>query len=367
MTSRIIIHLDMDAFFAAIEERENPHFRGKPLVVGADPKGGWGRGVVSTANYRARKHGIHSAIPISQAYKLCPDAIYLPPNFELYTKVSANIMHIIREFSPFVEQVSLDEAYIDLSKNFTIVKITAENEVWKEAEKIAEEMRKAIWVHEKLTCSCGVGPNKMIAKIACEEAKPNGVRVVQEGDEEAFIENLDIQKIPGIGVKTARILRSSGLEKVSDLKRLSLDDMKDLFGKRGEVMYLRARGIDGDPVMGEREIKSIGKEVTFERDTRDPELLIRTFEKLVKQVAREAEEQALTFKQITVVCRLSGFETHTKSKTLREPSSNEGVMRSEAMKLLLRFLLEKQKPVRLIGVRITIASGLELWYDNIEL
>ena len=349
---RIILHLDMDAFFAAIEERENPQFRGKPVVVGAEPKGGKGRGVVSTANYEARKFGIHSAMPISKAYMLCPDAVYLPPNFELYSKVSSNIMKIINEASSLVEQVSLDEAYIDVSflKSY------------EKAKKMAEQMRKSIRGQEQLLCSCGIGPNKMIAKMACEAAKPrldgvrtNGVKVVSEGEAEAFIENLDIQKIPGIGIKTAQILRSSDLKKVADLKKLSEHDMEDLFGRRGKAMYERVRGKDEDPVVAEHEVKSIGKEITFEQDTRDPELLIRSFEQLAKQVAHEVRDQGLHFKTIGVVCRFTGFETHTKAKTLSQPSREEAVLRAEAMKLFLKFLLEKQKPIRLIGVRVQIA------------
>ena len=345
MEHRIIIHLDMDAFFAAIEERENPQFRGKPVVVGAEPKGGRGRGVVSTANYEARKFGIHSAMPISKAYALCPNAVYLPPNFELYSKVSSNIMKIINEASTLVEQVSLDEAYIDVSflKSY------------EEAKKMAEQMRKSIRDQEQLPCSCGIGPNKMIAKMACEAAKPNGIKVVSAKEAEAFIENLDIQKIPGIGIKTAQILRSSDLRRVADLKKLSEHDMEDLFGARGKAMYKRVRGRDEDPVVAEHEVKSIGKEITFEQDTRDPELLIRSFEQLAKQVAQEVRDQELHFKTVGVVCRFTGFETHTKAKTLSQPSREEAVLRAEAMKLFLKFLLEKQKPIRLIGVRVQIA------------
>ena len=352
MENRIILHIDMDAFFPAIEQRENPQFRGLPVVVGADPKQGRGRGGVSSASYEARKFGIHSAMPISQAYKLCPEAIYLPPNFELYSKVSGNIMEIMRGFSEVMEQVSLDEAYIDVSKNFTIVNKTSEKDVWKKAEEFAGKIRKAIWEQENLTCSCGVGPNKMIAKIACEKAKPDGILMVKADEAEVFLEPLDVQKIPGIGVKTAQILRASKLNTVGDLKRLSQDDMEELFGIRGEAMYWKVRGIDEAPVVAEREVKSVGKEHTFEQDTRDPELLIQTFEELSREVAREIEEEGFSFKTITVVCRFTGFETHTKSKTFKQPSKSSAVLRAEAMKLLLKFIVEKQKFIRLIGVRV---------------
>ena len=344
--SRIILHLDMDAFFAAIEERENPQFRGKPIVVGADPKKGRGRGVVSTANYEARKFGIHSAMPISKAYQLCPSAIFLPVNGELYKKVSASIMRIVGEFSPLFEQASLDEAYVDVS--FT--------KTYEKAREIAEQMRKKILEQENLKCSCGVGPNKMIAKIACELAKPNGVKVVEVRDAERFMEFLDVQEIPGIGVKTAQILRSSGLGKVADLRRFTLKDMEDLFGVRAKAMANRVRGIDEEPVSPEREVKSVGREVTFEEDTRDPEVLVRTFEQLAKQVSQEVKELGFDVKTVVVVCRLKGFETHTKSRQLAGPTRDEALLRTEAMKLFLRCVLEEKKPIRLIGVRFKIAT-----------
>jgi DNA polymerase IV (archaeal DinB-like DNA polymerase) len=337
MSERIIILLDMDCFFAQVEERESPQFQGKPVVVGADPKGGKGRGVVSTSNYKAREYGIHSALPISKAYQLCPEAIFLPPNFELYSATSSRIMKIIESFAEQVEPMSLDEAYIDVSFAKTYVK----------AEKIAQKMRKEILRQEKLECSCGVGPNKMIAKIACEAAKPNGVKVVTAKDAEAYMENLSVRKLPGVGVKTAQIFYRSGMNTVSDLKKLSPEEL-------GEDMYYKVRGIDESPVVTEREVKSIGKEVTFEQDTRDPEILTGTFERLSQEVAREVQEQKLRFKTITVVCRFTGFQTHTKSKTLPEPSSEAQVLRAEGMKLLMRFLVENKKPLRLIGVRVTI-------------
>lgn len=348
---RIVIHLDMDCFFAQVEERESPQFKGKPVVVGADPHSsageGKGRGVVSTANYEARVYGIRSGLPISKAYQLCPQAVFLPPNFDLYTKTSESIMAVIRQFADQVEQTSLDEAYIDASFAKT----------YKAAENLAQEMRKEILRKEKLQCSCGVGPNKMIAKIACQAAKPNGIKVVRATHAEKFVEPLDVEKMPGIGNKTAHILRSSGIKTVGDLKKLSEHDAQDLFGSRGSVMYNRVRGIDEDPVETERAVKSIGKEITFDQDTRDPELLVRTFEQLAKQVAYDVAEEQVFFKTITVVCRFSGFETHTKSKTLSEPTKDEAVLRAESMKLLLRFLTEKQKPVRLVGVRVKIVGA----------
>ncbi|MCH7604664.1 hypothetical protein IID24_01620 [Patescibacteria group bacterium] len=198
----------------------------------------------------------------------------------------------------------------------------------------------------------------MLAKIVCEKAKPDGIGVVKPKEAESFLEPMEVEKIPGIGKKTAEIFHSSDLHTVADLKKLPEDAMEDLFGKRGKEMYRRVRGVDNSPVVAVSEVKSIGREYTFEQDTRDPEALIRIFEKLSKEVAREIEEQDFSFKTITVVCRFAGFETHTKSKTLKSPASDSGTLRVEAMKLFLNFVVTNLKPIRLIGVRVTIAQVL---------
>lgn len=343
MGDRIILHIDMDCFFAQIEEKENPQFRGKPIVVGADPKGGSGRGVVSTANYEARKYGIHSAMPISKAWQLCPHAIFLPVNSELYTEVSENIMKIIRAFVPIVEQVSLDEAYGDLS--------TLQ---WEKAKEFARKIKEEIWNREKLICTCGIGPNKMVAKVACEQAKPNGLLMVKPERVEQFLDPLEIQEIPGIGPHGASLLHAERVFTVRELKKLPKERLRELFGVRGDELYDKARGIDKDPVIPEREVKSISKEHTFERDTRDPQLLIQIFNKLSEELSSEIQEQGFSFRAITVKCRFTGFETHTKSKTLQTVSNDEALLRREAMKLFLRFISEISKPIRLIGIRTQV-------------
>ena len=414
---RIILHIDMDYFFAQIEERENPQFKGKPIVVGADPKEGKGRGVVSTASYSARKYGIHSALPISKAYQFCPTAIFLPANMALYQKVSENIMEIIKKYSPKWEIISLDEAYLDISflKNY------------KGAKLLAKKLKKQILEKEKLTSTIGIGPNKLIAKIASKKAKPrselcsttgakprsriltgfaesetkvnevlskfhygakpNGLLIIKPDQVKEFLEPLDIDDLPGIGPKTAEKLREIGINKIKELKNLSKTKLKELFGKVGETMYERARGvderpfistlrfarvIDEEPVTSEEIIKSIsesaswrtkgekrfisstGKEHTFEKDTRDSEIIFETFEQMIKEVYQELFKNNFSFKTITVVCRFQGFETHTKSKTLKKPTDNFEILKSEAKKLLLKFLIENQKPIRLVGLRVKI-------------
>lgn len=341
---RIILHLDMDAFFPAVEERENPQFRGMPIVVGADPKGGRGRGVVSSASYSARKFGIKSALPISKAYELCPSAIFLPANMELYQKVSEKIMEILAKYSKTIEQVSIDEAYLDIS--------FANN--YKKAESIAKKIKKEVLEKEKLTSTVGIGPNKLIAKIASSLAKPDGLLKVESPEVQKFLNPLDIKKIPGIGPKTAVKLQAIGVNKIKELKKISKIKLKNMFGVAGETIYKRARGIDEEEVSPEEIIKSIGKEHTFEKDTRDPEVIFNTFEKTIKDVYQELTTNKFSFKTITVVCRFQGFETHTKSKTLKKPTNNFKILESEAKKLLLRFLLENKKLVRLVGLRAKI-------------
>jgi Nucleotidyltransferase/DNA polymerase involved in DNA repair len=344
---RIILHVDMDYFFAQIEERENPQFKGKPVVVGADPKGGRGRGVVSTANYEARKYGIKSGMPISKAWQLCPNAIFLPVNIELYQKVSDEIMEIVKKYSPVYEIVSLDEAYLDISfcKN------------WKEAENLGKKLKKEIFEKEKLTCTVGIGPNKTVAKLATEKAKPNGLKVVKPDEVENFLDPLDIDDLPGIGPKTAEKLRAIGVNKIFELKKLSKEKLKEMFGKVGERIWERARGIDEEPVSLEEIIKSIGRQITFERDTRNPRLIFGTFEKLIKEVYDELIENNFSFRTVTVICRYKGFETHTKSKTLKNNCNDLATLKSEAKKLLLRFLMENKKLIRLIGIRVSNLSS----------
>ncbi len=359
---RVVLHVDMDYFFAQIEERENPHFKGKPVVVGANPapeqvrcgrdsKGepivkmrATGRGVVSTANYEARKYGIKSGMPISKAWQLCPNAIFLPVNIELYQRVSNEIMEIIKKYSAIYEIVSLDEAYLDISFCKS----------WEEAENLGKRLKREIFEKERLTCTVGIGPNKTIAKLATEKAKPNGLKVVKPEEVEKFLNPLDIEELPGIGPKTAEKLRRIGINKIFELKKLSKEKLKEMFGKVGEKIWEKARGIDEEEVSSKEIIKSVGRQITFERDTKDPKLIFKTFEKLLKETYQELLQNNFSFKTITVICRYKDFETHSKSKTLKEPSKDFNLLKKESKKLLLKFLLESKKLIRLIGIRVKI-------------
>lgn len=335
----------MDYFFAQVEERENPQFKGRPVVVGADPKNGRGRGVVSTCNYIARKYGIKSALPISKAWRKCPEAVFLPVNHKLYKQVSEKIMKIVKNYSfnKRWEIVSLDEAYLDLSCLAS----------FKKAKILAKKLKQEIFEKEKLTCTIGIGPNKVIAKMAAEKAKPNGLLVVTPSQVKKFLEPLDIQDLPGIGPKTAETLRIIGIDKIKQLKKLSKSKLKDMFGIMGKIIYERARGIDRSQVSSEKIIKSIGKDYTFEKDTRDPELIFKIFNKMIKKVHQSLLKNKVLFKTITVTCRFSDFETHRKSKTLKEFINDPEILKKEAKHLLLRFLVENQKLIRLIGLRVS--------------
>lgn len=344
---KIILHIDMDYFFAQIEERENPQFRGKPIVVGADPKKG--RGVVSTCNYLARKYGIHSGMPISKAWRLCPEAIFLPVNIEFYKKVSEKIMEIVKKYSPKCEIVSLDEAYLDLTEI-----CGNEKKCYQKAENLAKKLKKEIFKKEGLTSTIGIGPNKLVAKIAAQIAKPNGLLIVKPNKVEKFLDPLDIEMIPGIGPKTAQKLREIGINKIGELKKLSKEKLKEMFGKVGEYFFEAARGIDKREVEPERERKSIGRQITFEKDTRDPEVIFNTFEEILKEISRKLAKEKFSFKTIVVLLRTSDFVTRQLSKRLKEASKDFSILKRELKKLLLKFLIKNKKPLRLIGVRLKI-------------
>lgn len=342
-SNRIILHVDMDYFYAQVEERENPRFKGRPLIVGSDPKQGKGRGVVSTANYEAREYGINSATPISKAYRLCPEATFLPVDMELYKKVSENIMEIIKEYSEKWETVSLDEAYLDLSflKNF------------KKAGEVGKNLKEEIYGKEDLTATVGIGSNKLIAKMASEKAKPDGFLLVKKDQSEEFLEPLDVKELPGVGKKTKVELEKFGVGKIRDLKKLSKARLKELFGKKGKELYERARGKDGRKIAQKEKVKSMSKEYTFQENTRDPKLILDTFDGILNKLFQRTSKKEVSFKTITVTCRFKGFETHTKSKTLDDFVKSQEVFEKTAKRLLLKFYMKNPKPIRLIGVKLS--------------
>ena len=352
---RIVAHIDMDAFFAAVEERDTPRFRGLPIAVGADPDGGRGRGVVAAANYKAREYGIHSALPISEAWRLSetarrqghPPVVFLNVDMKKYAAVSERIVAIIRSHTPVVEEAGIDEAYADLSFAGS----------YEKAEEACRAIKDAIRSNERLTASAGIGPNKLIAKIASNEHKPDGLTVVREDEAEAFLEPMPVRKMPGIGPKTEAEMAKQGITLVRDLKRFSRNDLRERFGKRGLGFYDEVRGLDESPLQEYAEPKSIGEEETFGQDTRDAMLIGECLKALCQEVMqRFAHEGFETFRTVVVKVRFAGFETHTRTHTLHNAAHSAATLEREAWKLLLPFLDRRDNPhrkaIRLVGVRV---------------
>lgn len=343
---RIIIHLDMDAFFAQIEERENPRFRGLPVVVGADPKEGRGRGVVSTANYEARKYGVRSAMPISRAWALCSHAVFLPPQMEYYERVSDSIMSMLSDAFSLVERVSLDEAYIDATHLGSFAN----------ALRAARGLKRKIRERENLSCTCGIAESKMVAKIVCEQAKPDGLRAVLPSEAERFLDPLSIRTIPGVGPKAEGIIaRMAGVERpvISDLRCLPQKKMEEELGVRGRELFEFARGRDVRPVEPVREARSVGREHTFEEDTRDPALLMEAFRLLLNEAEEARGGRKIAGVEVKV--RFAGFRTRTLSRSFSEPVQDAPSLSAEAMRLFLRAVAESFAPFRLIGIRFRLA------------
>lgn len=347
---RVIFHVDMDQYFAAVEEREHPEYKGKPVVVGADPKEGKGRGVVSTCNYEARKFGIHSGMSISRAWKRCPEAIYLPVNFKLYTKASSRIMAILRKYADKFEQWGLDEAFLDVSskvRNF------------EEAKKLAERIKQEILGREGLVCSIGVGPNKLVAKIASDFEKPNGLTVVEENDVESFLAPLSVRRLLWVGKKTEQRLNAIGIRTIGDLAAYDVSVLTEKFGSMGIQYHLLARGIDESEVAEKRQVKSVSRERTFEADTSDYDLVLETLDKISKEVHKDIMKLEMLFKTVTIKIRFKNFETHTHGKTLSFFTDRLQDLQKTARELAQTYLRQDRK-VRLIGVRTsTLASRKE--------
>jgi DNA polymerase IV (DinB-like DNA polymerase) len=340
---RIIFHVDMDQFFAAIEEREHPEIRGKPVVVGADPKEGKGRGVVSTCNYEARKYGVKSGIPITSAWRLCPEAVYLPVNFSLYRKVSARIMKILRSYADKFEPWGFDEAFLDVSSRV---------ENFEEAEKLAQKIKDDIYEKEQLNCSIGIGPNKLVAKIASDFKKPDGLTVVREEDAKEFLAPLRVSKLLWVGRKTGNKLNSLGIKTIGDLANFDASILVEKFGIAGTQLYLSAQGIDNSELKEQWERKSIGREVTFEEDTADSKVIFETLDAISEDLHRELTASNFIFKTTTIKIRYSNFETHTHGKSLPFYTDRLRDIQKGARELVQNYLRPDRK-IRLIGVRLS--------------
>ena len=340
--------MDMDHFYTALEEREHPEIKGNPVIVGSDPKEGKGRGVVSTSNYEARTSGVRSGMPISQAWRLCPRAVYLPPNFPLYIKVSGEIMEIARKYAGKFEQWGIDEAFLDVSTKV---------EDWFGAELLARRIKQEIKEKEGITASIGIGPNKLVAKVASDFQKPDGLTIVKDVEVEKFLDPLPVRKLLWVGRKTEAKLKELGVNTIGDLARYDPTALSSMFGVMGLQMHLMAKGLDKSEVEEREGVKSVSHETTFEEDTSDSTIIFQALDALCEDVLKETVSQNLLFKTVTVKIRYKGFETHTRSKTLPFLTNRLRDLQKTANELLF-INLHKDRKVRLIGVRVSsLVSG----------
>ncbi|MGD8868467.1 MAG: DNA polymerase IV [Gemmatimonadales bacterium] len=344
--TRTILHADMDAFYASVEARENPEIAARPIVVGADPRGGRGRGVVAACNYEARKFGLHSAMPISQAYRRCPHAIYLRPRFSLYAEASERIMRIFDSYTELVEKLSIDEAFLD---------VTASARLFGDGVTIAESIKKRVLEEERLTVSIGVATNKFLAKLASDLRKPDGLVTVPPGSEKVFLSPLPVERLWGVGDKTAQRLHALGLRTVGELADLPLVLLERHLGHTHAVhLHRLANGIDERPVRPGRERKQIGRETTFMTDTEDREFVRRTLLALTEEVAARLRRRTLAAHTVTVKLRLAPFETLTRRRTTESSlSTTEGIY--PIARDLMAAADPGDRPIRLIGISV---SGL---------
>ena len=341
---RIILHVDMDHFFSAIEERENPNYKRKPVIVGADPREGKGRGVVKTCNYEAREFDIHSGMPISKAWRLCPNAIYVRANYRLYKKVSAEIMKILRNYSEKFQPWGFDEAFLNISSQV---------QDFDEAIELAVNIKHEILWNERLTCSVGIAPNKLVAKIACNFNKPDGLTVVIDNEVEKFLAPLSVRKMLWIGEKTENKLNEIGIKTIGDLAGYDVSVLIEKFGVMGARYHQWAHGIYKSEVGGRRRIrKSIGHESTFMANVNDQDLIYKKLENICQKVYERIIRRKLLFKTVTVKIRYGNFQTYTHGKTLLFFSNRLQDLQKTAQKLAQGFLCNNEK-IRLMGVRVS--------------
>ena len=338
-----ILHVDMDAFYVSVEELENPELKGKAVIVGAEPGG---RGVVMAASYEARKFGVHSAQPIRTAQKLCPHAIFLRGHHERYREYSEKLYRIFGEFTPVVEGVSIDEAYLDL---------TGCERLHGSAFGAAHRLIRKVKVQTGLNCSVGASTAHVVSKIASDLAKPHGLLYVFPGCESAFLAPLPVRRMPGIGKVTEPQLLSLGIATLGDLQRQGLKTLKDRFGRWGEYLFVKSRGEDIDAYAFQEEPKSISHETTFDRDTSDLEELERTLSYLSQLVAGRLRDHQLFARTVGLKLRFAPFHTLTRDLTLDEPTHFDSVIFENVLRLFNRIFNPRRK-VRLLGVR---ASNLE--------
>ncbi len=338
MPQRIILHVDMDAFFAAVEQRDRPELRGRPVIVGGRPEQ---RGVVSAASYEAREFGVHSAMPAATARRLCPHGVFLPVDGKKYRRVSEQVMAILARHADVLERLSIDEAFLDVSDRVSD---------FREAEGLARRIKGEIRRELNLTASVGVGPNKFLAKLGSDLDKPDGLVVIRPDEVEKALAPLPVGRLWGVGPKTEKRLQDLGLRTIGDIARTPPERLRALLGAWGEVIHELARGVDERPVEPHRASKSVSAEETFAADLYAPVEMRRALARLSKRVARRLRAQGLRARTIAIKVRFDDFRTITRQTRLPRPSDQEAAVRGAAWRLL-DGVERGERGIRLLGVR----------------
>ncbi len=339
--SRQIIHVDMDAFYASVEQLDNPDLIGKPVIVGGDPKR---RGVVSAASYEARKFGIHSAMPMSQAVRLCPDAIVLPVRMERYAELSQQIHAIFQRFTPQIEPISLDEAFLD---------VTGSLRLFGSAEKIGRAIKDQIREQLGLVASIGIAANKFLAKLASDLNKPDGFVVITEDNKQQILDPLPVWRIWGVGKVTEKALKSRGIERIKQLREAPPEILRSIFGDQVPHVLRLAQGVDNRPVESTREAKSISSEQTFATDIANKNILLDVLLHQVEDVAQRLRLNGLEAKTIILKLRYGDFRTITRSSTFDQPTNITRALWQEAQEVLLQWHKKSPGALRLLGFGVS--------------
>lgn len=345
---RSILHVDMDAFFAAVEEREDPSLVGKAVVIGSDPRHGEGRGVVSTANYEARKFGVHSAMPISLAWRRCPHAVYLRPRIRLYAEVSRDVFEVFARFTDAIEPLGIDEAFLD---------VTASRRLFGAGPEVARRLKEAVRDSTGLTASVGCASSKFVAKVASDIDKPDGLVIVPAGSEADFLAPLPVRRLWGAGPKTLVRFRELGCLTMGDVAALDPEVLNRRFGEAfGDRFHRLSRGVDGRPVDTGRVRKSLGKETTFDQDVSDRAVIDRTLLRLCEEVAAGCRRRGIAGSTVAIKVRFRDFETVTRQRAVDSPACTvEGIW--PVARDLYRNVDRAGVPIRLIGVTLSGFDG----------
>jgi DNA polymerase-4 len=337
----MILHIDMDAFYASVEERDDPSLVGKPVIVGGSAEG---RGVVAAANYEVRKYGVHSAMAAARAKRLCPHAVFIKPRMEHYASVARQIREIFERFTPLVEPLSLDEAFLD---------VAGSESIFGPAALIGQQIRQQIRSELKLVASVGVAPNKFVAKIASDLQKPDGFVVVEAGEVQSFLDPLPVGRVWGVGKVTGQTFERLSIRTIGQLRQMPAETLNGLFGAAGEHFWKLAHGIDDRRVVPDREAKSISAETTFAEDISDTEILRAWLVELVEQVARRLRRHNLRGRTMDLKVRFADFSTITRSLTVSEPTNITQELLTAGVELLTTRLPVRHLPVRLLGFGVS--------------